>query len=97
MYKTPGARCGAFFMSILHFLKIVLPIIAICMAWTRTCGRRSSSISVIHELSEIGLTHLKYHHDTAINQQTQHDGSTHVHNEWAKMQALKKGQSSKTG
>ena len=54
--------------TLYNFIKVIVPIITICYLWRVSCARRESSIAVIHELSEIGLSEIMYHHDKAINQ-----------------------------
>jgi len=63
LYKPPKERCVILLKSILNFFKVVVPIIAICMAWRHASDRRENFNAVVHELSEIGLSMIVFHHD----------------------------------
>ena len=78
----------SFLKGLFNFIKVAGPVICLCSLWISICTRRENMMAAIHELSEIGLSSVIYHHDQAFDNQAVHDGRIHLHNTNAKMRLL---------
>ena len=64
---TPAERLKKLAMAILHFIKVAWLVIFVCYSWRYASLNREKKIAAIHELSAMGFTGIKYHHDKALN------------------------------
>jgi hypothetical protein len=67
LVKTGGERFMSFLKGLINFLKVAGPVIFLCTLWCLICTRRENMMAAIHELSEIGLSSVIYHHDQAFD------------------------------
>ena len=61
-------------------IKVICPIIYLCWLWRKVSCKRDDGVAIIHELSELGLSSIIYHHDTKITDQDIYDTALHLHN-----------------